>query len=76
MLFGRARDYSDDEKAELDEVILSVLKYELGCNELTVVSNLDFGHTDPQLIMPQGVKIEIDSQAQQIRFLESPFNLG
>ncbi|MBQ4811323.1 LD-carboxypeptidase [Pseudoalteromonas luteoviolacea] len=76
LLFGRARDYSNEEKAKLDDVILSVIKGEFGCNNLTVVSNLDFGHTDPQLIIPQGVTAEIDSQTKQIRLLESPFDLG
>ncbi|TQF71102.1 S66 family peptidase [Pseudoalteromonas luteoviolacea] len=76
ILFGRARDYSDEEKAQLDEVIVSVVAGEFGCNELTLVSNLDFGHTDPQVILPQGIMTEINSDTKQIRLLESPFELG
>ncbi|ESP90825.1 MULTISPECIES: S66 family peptidase [Pseudoalteromonas] len=75
LVFGRARDYSDDEKQLLDEVILSVVKEEFGCDKLPIVTNLDFGHTDPQMILPLGISIEIDVQKQKIKALESPFKL-
>ncbi|MCF2856976.1 LD-carboxypeptidase [Pseudoalteromonas sp. SMS1] len=73
VIFGRARDYSNEEKALLDDMIVSVVAGEFGCDQLTLVSNLDFGHTDPQFILPQGVMAEINSHLRQIRLLESPF---
>ncbi|MEO8529580.1 MAG: S66 peptidase family protein [Pseudolysinimonas sp.] len=69
LLVGRPRDYSDDESAELDTVILQVLA-EFGRDDLLVVSNLDFGHTDPQWVMPNNVLAELDPTARTFRLLE------
>jgi muramoyltetrapeptide carboxypeptidase LdcA involved in peptidoglycan recycling len=52
ILFGRARGYSDEEKRELDQAIVSVVAKEFGRPELPVVSNIDFGHTDPNSYYP------------------------
>ncbi|KZN58755.1 hypothetical protein N473_04790 [Pseudoalteromonas luteoviolacea CPMOR-1] len=73
LLVGRARDYSADEKAQLDEVILSVIRDEFECHSLPVVTNLDFGHTDPQVILPLGCDLQIDITAKQLKLLGSAF---
>ena len=72
ILFGRARDYSDEQKTALAAMIHDTLTVEFGCGALPVVANLDFGHTDPQWILPLGVMAEIDCAAQRIRLLECP----
>lgn len=72
ILIGRARDYSDEEKKKLDSGILSVVKDEFDKPDLSVVTNLDFGHTDPQFIIPLGAKAEIDPDRRSFRLLESP----
>lgn len=72
ILFARARDYSDDDKHALVEMIRTVLSVEFNQPDLPVVANLDFGHTDPQWIMPNGILTEIDCSAKTIRLLESP----
>lgn len=38
-------------------------------SELLVVFNMNFGHTDPQLILPSGGDVKIDGQARTIEFL-------
>jgi muramoyltetrapeptide carboxypeptidase LdcA involved in peptidoglycan recycling len=70
VLVGRARDYSDAEKAELDEMVVRVVAREFGATGLPIVTNLDFGHTDPQWILPLGIRAEIDTQAGTFRLLE------
>ena len=70
VLVGRARGYSDAEKAELDDMFVRVIAREFGASELPIVTNLDFGHTDPQWILPLGVCVEIDADARRIRLLE------
>jgi muramoyltetrapeptide carboxypeptidase LdcA involved in peptidoglycan recycling len=70
VLIGRARQYSDAEKQELDEVIIRVIGREFGRPDLPVVTNLDFGHTDPQWILPLGVLAEVDVESHRIRLLE------
>lgn len=52
LFFGRARDYSDEEKKALDKAILQIVRDEFKNDRLLIVSNMDFGHTDPQWILP------------------------
>jgi muramoyltetrapeptide carboxypeptidase LdcA involved in peptidoglycan recycling len=70
-IFSRARDYSDEEKKELEEKIVSIVAKEFGKPDLSIVANFDVGHTDPQLVLPLGVKTEIDCQNKKIRLVES-----
>ena len=70
LLVGRARGYSDEAKARLDELVVRVVAEEFGRPDLPIVSNLDFGHTDPQWVLPLGVLAEVDADAHSIRLLE------
>lgn len=72
VLFGRPRDYSDGEKADFDQMVLEVIKGEFGNVDIPVVSNMDFGHSDPQFILPMGVRAEIDCERETFKLLESP----
>jgi muramoyltetrapeptide carboxypeptidase LdcA involved in peptidoglycan recycling len=72
VLFGRARDYTDEEKVELDQMIIDVIKGEFGNGRIPVVTNMDFGHTDPQMILPLGVRAEIDCLKNTFKLVESP----
>jgi len=70
LLFGRARDYSDSDKKRLESVILSVVAKEFNQTELPIVTNMDFGHTDPQFILPLGITAEVDCRNKRFRLLE------
>lgn len=72
ILLGRAREYTIDEKKKLDGIILNVVKNEFGNSDIPIVTNMDFGHTDPQLIMPLGCKLEIDCERKKVSLTESP----
>jgi muramoyltetrapeptide carboxypeptidase LdcA involved in peptidoglycan recycling len=72
LMVGRARDYSLEEKKQLKENINLVVKKEFG-KEFPIVTNMDFGHTDPQIILPLGMKASINSKKQEVKLLESPF---
>jgi muramoyltetrapeptide carboxypeptidase LdcA involved in peptidoglycan recycling len=69
-IFSRARDYSDEEKKELEEKIVSVIAKEFGKPDLPIVANFDVGHTDPQLVLPLGVKAEINCLTKRIKLTE------
>lgn len=69
IVFGRARDYSENEKKELENVILKILK-EFKLENLNVITNVDFGHTDPQIILPLGIKAEINPQKKTFKLIE------
>lgn len=71
VLFGRAKDYSPEEKASLDKVIKSVIANEFGSPNLAVVTNMDFGHTDPQFVLPLGAKAELDCDGGKFRLADS-----
>ena len=70
LLIGRARDYSSDEKVKFNEMILETVVKQFGARDLPIVTNLDFGHTDPQWILPLGVEAELNCERQTFRLLE------
>jgi len=72
ILFGRARDYSAAEKQTLQDHLLAIAATEFGRPDLPIIANMDFGHTDPQFILPLGVKAEIDCQMRQVRLTDRP----
>jgi muramoyltetrapeptide carboxypeptidase LdcA involved in peptidoglycan recycling len=73
ILFGRARDYSELEKKELEKSIIQVIKGEFKNDKIIVITNMDFGHTDPQFILPLGINAEIDPVNKTFKLLESQF---
>lgn len=72
LLIGRPRDYSEEEKGELEENVLDVVKTEFSSG-IPVVMNMDFGHTDPQWILPLGIKAELDCDKKTFRLVEKIF---
>lgn len=73
LIIGRPRDYSQEEKVHLDEVILKIVKVEFKNEKMPIVTNMDFGHTDPQWILPLGIMAEIDCEQKSFKLLEAPF---
>ena len=54
---------------EYDNVLIQVCK-EFNVH-IPIVTNMDFGHTVPQAILPYGVKTEINPQQKTVSLLES-----
>ncbi|PZE20643.1 S66 family peptidase [Paenibacillus xerothermodurans] len=73
VIFGRAKDYTGEEKLKLNEIIVDVIKGEFGAEKIPVVVDFDFGHTDPKLILPLGGKVELNPDTNEIKLLDSPF---
>jgi LD-carboxypeptidase C-terminal domain len=46
------------------------LRREFGFEELNVITNMDFGHTDPQWILPLGGRARIDPSTHSMVLLE------
>jgi len=74
LLIGRARDYSEDEKTQLNDNILKIVRDEFGNKNIPIITNMDFGHTDPQWILPLGTKTEIDCHKKEFKLIEKIFN--
>jgi len=73
VLIGRARSYTKEEKDDLYKKVIQIVAGEFGNNEIPIIANLDFGHTDPQLILPFGIETELNIENKTIRFLEEAF---
>ncbi|VVB80141.1 LD-carboxypeptidase [uncultured archaeon] len=71
IIIGRARDYTEEEKKQLEVNITEVVSNEFGHHEIPIITNMDFGHTDPQFILPLGIKAEIDCKNKTFRLVES-----
>jgi len=56
---------------DYDEVLLKIVVEEEGLADLPIITNMDFGHTDPMLVLPYGLQTEINCDSQQITLLES-----
>jgi len=72
LLLGRPGGSVDPETfADYDEAVVKVFSRELGLGDLPVVTNMDFGHTDPMFVLPLGVSACIDCDAGTFAILES-----
>lgn len=70
MLFSKPAGVPEHTFYEYDGTIGKVLS-EYGRADMPVITNMDFGHTDPMLTLPIGALAEIDPQAQTFSILES-----
>jgi muramoyltetrapeptide carboxypeptidase LdcA involved in peptidoglycan recycling len=71
LIFARARNYSEKEKEELDNVIREVICVEFDNPSLGIVTNAEFGHTDPQIILPNGIMIQINLDDANLKLIEN-----
>ena len=74
VIFGRAKDYSTKEKEELNKIVLSVIRDEFKVGDIPVIVDMDFGHTDPKLILPLGCMVSLNPTTKDIALIENSFN--
>lgn len=53
-----------------DRAIRQVIDEEEGLRDLPVITQMDFGHTDPMFVLPYGVQAEIDCEAHVFTITE------
>lgn len=51
-------------------MIKEIVSAEFGNTTLPIIANAEFGHTDPQIILPNGIQVEINFDKPCIRLLE------
>ncbi len=56
---------------EYDKALLSIVVEEEGLVDLPIITNMDFGHTDPMCVVPYGIQTELNCHTHQITILES-----
>mgnify|MGYP001828088108 CR=1 FL=1 len=72
ILFARPGGGIDPKKfVEYDVVLRQVVSEEEGLIDLPIISNMDFGHTDPMFVLPYGVQAEIDCTRQRFAIVEN-----
>ena len=72
ILFARPGGQVPPEQfGDYEDVLLQVVAEEEGLTELPIVTRMDFGHTDPMMVLPYGVQAEIACDAQTFSILES-----
>lgn len=72
ILFGRpGGNVPMDQFNEYDQAILEIVSQEQGLTELSIVTNMDFGHTSPMFILPYGLEAEIDFENKRFSILEN-----
>ena len=72
ILVWRAQlNYETNIQINHDKSILNIVNNELWLVDLPIITNMDFGHTDPMLTIPLWCQIEIDCKSRKIQFLES-----
>ena len=51
---------------EYSDALCKTVREEYGLNDMPIITNMDFGHTDPMFVIPMGVKVRIDSTKQEV----------
>ena len=69
LLIGRPRGYDRVAKRHLAQVLRLVAE-EFGRADMPIITDMDFGHTDPQMVLPLGVMAEVDPAGPGLRLLE------
>jgi muramoyltetrapeptide carboxypeptidase LdcA involved in peptidoglycan recycling len=72
ILFGRpGGDVPIEKFDDYDQAILEVVNLEEGLTDLLIITNMDFGHTSPMLVLPYGLQAEIDFENKRFSILEN-----
>lgn len=72
ILFGRPGGaIAEAQHLAYDEAIRQVVSEEYGLISLPIITNMDFGHTDPIMVLPYGLQAELDCEQQTFTILES-----
>ncbi|RKU14660.1 LD-carboxypeptidase [Candidatus Poribacteria bacterium] len=67
ILLGRPGGGVDpDTFHQYDDTLCKTVREEYGLNDMPIITNMDFGHTDPMFVIPMGVKVRIDSTKREV----------
>ena len=70
LIFGRPFKYSEEEWALLKKKLIERTEN----HDFPILFGADVGHTDPQITIPLGVKVRIDSKKNSFEILEAGVN--
>ena len=70
IIIGRGANLPDDEMDRYDRAFLQVVQKEEHLN-IPIISQMDFGHTDPMFLIPYGAQAEVDASNGTFSILEN-----
>lgn len=71
IMLGRTRDqFSSEPTSDYADALVSTVRNEFGLSSMPLVTNMDFGHTDPMFVIPQGLTGQIDSERKLVSIYE------
>lgn len=71
IILGRPANLKPEQIQQYDEAIEHVVAKECGLNHMPIITQMDFGHTDPMGCLPYGVQARIDPVAKKFELLDS-----
>jgi len=71
IIIGRPANVGEEKLFQYDEAVQHVVGVECGLSNMPIVTQMDFGHTDPMMCLPYGVLAEIDPHSKRFSILES-----
>lgn len=72
ILFGRpGGEIPFETFAEYDAVLTDAVSQEARLTDLPILTGMDFGHTDPMMVLPLGLNARIDCDNRQFSILEN-----
>jgi muramoyltetrapeptide carboxypeptidase LdcA involved in peptidoglycan recycling len=72
ILLGRPGGAVDPNKfGDYEKALVDTVRNEFNLVDMPMVTNMDFGHTDPMFVMPIGVRACINSAGKKISINES-----
>ncbi|MBR3676238.1 MAG: LD-carboxypeptidase [Alphaproteobacteria bacterium] len=70
IIVGRGANLPENEQDRYDKAFMQVVQKE--CHlDIPLISQMDFGHTDPMFLLPYGAKAEIDAEKGSFAILEN-----
>lgn len=70
ILVGRGANLPEGEMDRYDQAFFHVVQKECHLNT-PIISQMDFGHTDPMFLLPYGAEAEVDASEGRLTILES-----
>jgi muramoyltetrapeptide carboxypeptidase LdcA involved in peptidoglycan recycling len=60
-----------EDLGQYGEALVGTVREEYGLTHIPIISDMDFGHTDPMFVIPLGVTVRIYSGRRQVSIPES-----
>ena len=71
LLWRSQYNYDNNTQINYDETLIKIINKELWLTNLSLITNMDFWHTDPMMVLPLWVSAQIDHNTQTFSIIES-----